>query len=453
MGSTPAIHFAGVFFCLMSWECDVCKWVRNLSFFLLCALPAGAQAPPNTSTDLAAQFQSALAAFHTGQFPEAAAKLEKMLPQAPENFAVRELLGLVYASESEYPKAIEQLHKAVVLKPHDFDANHNLGEIYVRAGKIAEAIPLLEEAQKLKAASYENGYNLALAYFLTGRLAPAKQLIHTLLAQQNTGELHNLLAQVEEKSGDYLAAAGEFSTAAQMDPSEENLFDWGSEFLLHRTYDPSIRVFQQGIQRFPDSPRMWMGLGMAQSARGTHEEAIQSLLKAADLSPSDARCYRFLSHAYELTPKASEDVVRAFQHYAEIQPANSMAQYYYAISLLKGKSPEASSPEFQQAEGLLRKAIELDGKNALAHFRLGTLYADQHEFDQAFPQYEQTVALDPELPDVHYRLGQYYVHAGKRDLSQQEFAKYQNLRAKYLARLDQEGADVQQFVTSSKSAQ
>jgi tetratricopeptide (TPR) repeat protein len=441
-----------VFFCLDDWECDVGKWRREFSFVLLCALPAAAQTPSKSNADLSVLFQSALAAYRAGQFPQAAAELEKILPRSPENFAVRELLGLVYASESQYGKAIEQLRKAVALKPHDFDANHNLGEIYVRAGKIAEAIPFLEEAQNAKPSSYENGYNLALAYFLTGRLAQSKQLINTLLAEKPTGELHNLLAQVEEKSGDYLAAANEFSTAAHMDPSEGNLFDWGSELLLHRTYDPAITVFQQGVERFPSSPRMWMGLGMTQSARGTYEEAIQALLKAAGLDPSDARCYRFLAHAYDVSPGPSEDVVQAFRRHAELEPRNSMAQYYFAASLLKGKTPETSSPEYQQVEALLRKAIELDARNAQAHFRLGNLYADQHQYDKAFPEYERAAALDPALPDVHYRLGQYYTHIGKKEQAQQEIAKYQDLRAKYLARLDKEGNEIQQFISSSKAS-
>ena len=63
-----------------------------------------------------------------------------------------------------------------------------------------------------------------------------------------------------------------------MDPSEENLFTWGSELLLHRTYEPAIQVFQQATQRFPDSPRLWIGLGMALYSRGKYEDSIKALL-------------------------------------------------------------------------------------------------------------------------------------------------------------------------------
>src|SRR2546430_2736192 len=83
--------------------------------------------------------------------------------------------------------------------------------------------------QRLNPTSYDNGYDLSLAYIVTGKLTEARQLIQSLLIQKNTAELHNLLAEVEEKNGNFIAAANEYEAAAHMDPSESSLFDWGSE--------------------------------------------------------------------------------------------------------------------------------------------------------------------------------------------------------------------------------
>ena len=38
---------------------------------------------------------------------------------------------------------------------------------------------------------------------------------------------------------------------------------------------------------------------MALYSRGNYDVAVKSLLKAADLNPSDPRCYLFLSKAYD----------------------------------------------------------------------------------------------------------------------------------------------------------
>jgi Flp pilus assembly protein TadD len=131
-----------------------------------------------------------------------------------------------------------EFRKAVELDPKNFDTNHNLGEFYVHSGKVAEAARFLGQAQKIDPSSYDNGYDLSLAYVLTGRLADARELVQDLLKRKNTAELHNLLGEIEEKDGKFVEAANEYETAAHMDPSESNLFDWGSELLIHRTLGP-----------------------------------------------------------------------------------------------------------------------------------------------------------------------------------------------------------------------
>ena len=280
----------------------------------------------------------------------------------------------------------------------------------------------------------------------------SQQLIQINMQRKDTGELHNLLGQVEEKDGKFVKAANDFETAAQMDPSEDNLFTWGSELLLHRTYEPAIDVFQQASLRYSNSPRLLIGLGMALYSRSRYEESIKSLLAAADLDPIDARCYLFLYKSYLSSPNQAEGVIQRFQRYSQLQPNNALAQYYYAVSLWKGRRLEESGVDFLKVESLLQRSITLDGSFADAHLQLGILYADQHEFDKALPEYKRALELNPNLSDAHYRLGQYYVHAGQKDYAQQEFAVYQQLETQRLNAVDNEKVDVQQFVYSAKSS-
>jgi tetratricopeptide (TPR) repeat protein len=426
-----------------------------------------------------------VAQYEAGRYAEAAAQLESLLPYAAKSFATHELLGQVYAALGQDEKAIEQLEEAVRIKPasgaarenlaatlfhagktrlageqfrkalelepKDYDANHNLGEFYIQSGKIAQACPLLEEAQRINPSSYNNGYDLALAYFLTARLADARKLVQSILPIKNTGELHNLLGQIEEKDGQFIAAVNEFETAAHLDPSDDNLFDWGSELLLHRTYEPAIEVFQEATRRYPNSPRLMIGLGMALDLRGKYDEAVKALLAAADLDPADARCYLYLSKAYDSSPGQAGEVIQRFQRYAELKPNDAMAQYYYALSLWKGKRVGDASLDLQAVESLLKKAIALDDKLSEAYVQLGNIYADQHEYEKSIPEYERALELDPNISDAHYRLGTDYVHVGQKDRAQKEFEVYQKLRAEHLAEIDKERAEVQQFVYTEKA--
>lgn len=460
-------------------------WCRHALVFSLLAYTTFATAQGTQQQRLNRQFQSAVAQYDAGQFKEAAAQLEDLLPHVPNNFEVEELLGLVYASMSQDTKAVvhlkaavrlkptssaartnlaaslsrlgnvqsagEQLRRAYELAPHDYTTNHNLGEFYIKSGKISEALPLLKQAQAIDPSSYNNGYDLAMADLATGQLAEARQIVQSLILKRNTGELHNLLAQIEEKDGKYVVAVNEFETAAHMDPSEDNLFDWGSELLLHRTYEPAIEVFRAASQRYPSSPRLMIGLGMALYARGFYEDAVKALLTAADLNPSDPRCYLFLSKAYDSSPNQADEVIQRFKRYAALEPNNALAQYYYAMSLWKGKRVEGAGLNIQEVENLLRKSIELDDSIPEAHMQLGNLYADQHQFESSIPEYIRALQLNPNLPDAHYRLGTDYVHMGQKDRAQAEFAAYQKLRAQHMAEIDKERAEVQQFIYSSKS--
>ena len=432
-------------------------------------------------------FQAAVAQYEAGHYSEAAVPLERLVREMPNSFDVHELLGLVYAAQSEDVKANdhlakavrlkpdsaaarsnlaasyaklgrldqaqEQFSKAVELEPNNYETNHNLGEIYVRRGMVGEAVPYLQKAQKINAASYNNGFDLTLAYMVSGKLSDARNSAKALLSVKETGEAHNLLAQIEEKDGNYLAAANEFQAAAKLEPSEGNLFDWGGELLVHRTLDPAVQVFEEATRRFPKSPRLVVGLGMAYYARGNYDDAVKAFLKGADLDPTDARCYKFLSRAYDSSPSQAEGVIERFRRYAELQPGNGRALYYYAMSLWKGKRAQDSSLDLGQIGSLLQRAIAADPKLPEAHLQLGNLTADQGKFAEAIPEYQRALELDNDLADAHYRLAQAYVRTGQKDKAQAQFATYQTLREQHLADLDKQRADIRQFVYNEKEPQ
>jgi tetratricopeptide (TPR) repeat protein len=191
---------------------------------------------------------------------------------------------------------------------------------------------------------------------------------------------------------------------------------------------------------------------MALDWRGRFDEAVKALLAAADLDPADSRCYLFLSKAYDSSPNQARDVIERFRRYAELKPGDALAQYYYALSLWKGRRVQDSEMDPAVVETLLKKSIALNGSLAEAHVQLGNFYADQHEYDKSIPEFVRALELNPNSSDAHYRLGQDYVHIGQKDRAQKEFDVYQKLRAEHLAEVDKERAEVQQFVYSEKAA-
>ncbi len=75
--------------------------VPQLLLVVLCAAFVCAEFASAEDTDkqkLDRRYQSAVADYDAGHYPEAAQQLESLLPFAPRSYELHELLGLVYAS-------------------------------------------------------------------------------------------------------------------------------------------------------------------------------------------------------------------------------------------------------------------------------------------------------------------------------------------------------------------
>jgi Tfp pilus assembly protein PilF len=267
----------------------------------------------------------------------------------------------------------------------------------------------------------------ALHYLQTGEPARAAELIRSLLPRRDTAELRNLLGDAEEAAGDLLAAAEEFQKAAHMDPTEEHLFDWGNNLLHLRAYEPASQVLAEAVKRYPQSARLQVGLGIAEYSRGQYDDAVRSFCAAADLDPSDPRPYVFLGEMYGVSPDLADEVTRRLALLVRTHPENALGHFHYAMSLWKGRADPAAPVDLGLVERLLKKAVALDPKLALAHFRLGVLYFDQGRYADAARGFREALRLQPDLADARYRLAQVYLRTGEKALAERELEVFRKL--------------------------
>jgi tetratricopeptide (TPR) repeat protein len=344
----------------------------------------------------------------------------------------------------------ESLRTAVEKEPGNFEANHRLGKLLVDTGKAGQALPYIERASQLNPADYKNTYELALAYADAGQYERARTQARTLLAAPNKAvqqqaELHHLLGEVEEKLGNPLEAVREYQLAAELNPSEPNLFDWGSELLMHRAFEPAIEVFAKGNHLFPRSVRMLAGLGVAWYARGSYDRAGQLLCEASDLNPDDPNPYLFLGKMQSIELTQSECVVERLGRYARLQPENALANYYYALSLSRQEGL-GNAKDVAQVKPLLEKAVHLDPKLGGAYLQLGIFYSQRGDSAKAIAAYQKAIEANPELEEAHFRLAQAYSRAGEKAKAQTELQVYEQLSKKASEDVERERREIQQFV-------
>jgi tetratricopeptide (TPR) repeat protein len=308
----------------------------------------------------------------------------------------------------------------VRLEPASFAANHALGEYYIQQGKLAAAVPYLRKAFEIDPSDYANAYDLALASLQTGDAAAVRQIIHDLLKRENRSELHNLLGDVEEAEGRTLEAVREYELAARMEPSEKNVFDLGSEFLNHRGFEQAVKAFEFGVQRYPKSARMRVGLGVSYYSTSRWADAVESLCAAVDLDPGDRRALEFLGKMHALAPELDAEVMKRLAHFVTLYPENALANYYYAVSLWNRVRGDTEPTVYAEVEGLLKRALRSDPALAEAHFQLGLLYEDRKQPGDAIREYEAALRTQPALKTAHYRLAQLYSAMGEQEMARRE---------------------------------
>jgi tetratricopeptide (TPR) repeat protein len=353
--------------------------------------------------------------------------------------------------ESSVSSAEKLLRETAEREPENFSANYRLGKLLVADGKAREALPYLEHAGRINPADYENTYQLALACAEVGEYEHAGTNARALLAHQNhtpqdQAKLHHLLGDVEQKLGSPLEAVREYQHAVELDPSEPNFFDWGSELLMHRAAEPAIDVFDKGNRRFPRSVRMLVGLGVSWYARGSYEQAVRRLCEATDLSPDDPTPYLFLGRIQGVETAQSELLVEKLRRFAALQPENAMANFYYAVSLWQRRKGSEDVKDLAEIKILLQKAVRLDPRLGAGYLQLGILYSEQKDYPDAISAYQHAIEAEHGLEEAHYRLGQIYQHTGETLKARTELRLYRQLSKERAEEGDRDRHEIQQFV-------
>jgi tetratricopeptide (TPR) repeat protein len=280
--------------------------------------------------------------------------------------------------------------------------------------------------------------------------ATENSLRDALARHPSDAALHHQLGDVEEKLGHPLEAVRQYQRAAELDPGEQYLFDWGTELLTHRALQPAAEVFTKGNRLFPKSVRMLVALGVAEYARGSYDRAAQYLGSASDLDPGNQTPYVFMGKMQSAEIAPSQETLERLARFQHLEPGNALANYYYAVSLWKGTQSAGARDDATsaQVEALLQKATQIDPKLGAAHLQLGILYAQRGDYARAISAYRQAIEVSPELEEAHYRLAQAYRRTGDEADAQKELQIHEQLSKEANAEAERERKEIQEFVIS-----
>jgi superkiller protein 3 len=154
--------------------------------------------------------------------------------------------------------------------------------------------------------------------------------------------------------------------------------------------------------------------------------AIPHLLQLQSLNPQDKAFQTSvndgLAEAYENTDELAK-ALGAHKKIVELNPKDATAHYNFALVLSRtGRAKDAINE--------LNSAIRLDPKNAAALLLQGDLYTQQKQWPEAQEVLEQYVKLQPQQFAGWFNLGVAYDYAAKFDRALVAYAKAEELQPK-----------------------
>ena len=303
------------------------------------------------------------------------------------------------------------------------------------------ALPLLGQGQSDQPPQYFDEPN----FIVAGVADPSQRGGHGSDPGSRSAEnLAKATAALRTASADDTApleAVRRYQRAAEADPTEPNLFNWGTELLTHRAADQAVEVFSHGHRLFPRSTRILLGLAVALYSRGSYDQAAQRFFEAADLDPSDPAPYLFLGKVSSGAITGSDGYAERMERFARLHPDNAWANYYYAATLTRTSG---------KVRTLLEKAVRLDPKLGEAFLLLGIIYADDGKLTKAISAYQSAIEASPRLEETHYRLAMAYRKSGDTEKEQQELEIYQQISRRSAQEFERERSEIQQFVFEMK---
>jgi predicted Zn-dependent protease len=391
--------------------------------------------PASANVSIETEFQAAMAAQDQGDMDRAQHLLSALHAHHPDVFEINESLGLILAGRENYAQALPlleaavrqrpdsdvahanlgaalykvhhnqqaaaELERAATLNPANVVAQQSLGQVLLEEHKPALAATAFSAAVRLKPGDDDLALSYAAALIAAGQCDRASQVLSSVTTAGQSALAQSLLGEIDENGKKFESAEQHFSRAVELDPSEDNLWELGVEFLRHWTFDAATRVFQDASARFPQSMRLRLGRGVALFGNAKYAQAIPVFADLLRSAPDNGEYAGMLGTSCSAVMLEPHPRCATLVQYAQSHPKDARATSSAAAFLLRQSDAHSQRPLVKK---LLEAAIAADPSLAEAQFQMGTFLQDDGMWKESIPYLERAVQLKPNFSKAHYRL-------------------------------------------------
>ncbi len=312
----------------------------------------------------------------------------------------------------------------------EFDASFRTGLLALQRDDLNAAAVSLGEAARLEPRNGRVWVALAQTYWKLHDNAKASESAAKAAAfSPADGLVLSSLAVYYSESGQLLKAAeaqAKYSAtvprdAAARERAESLYFEAVEPLLKGEHFSEVIAALVPATRQFTSSAQLELALGVAYYGLRRFNEAGDAFLRTIGIAPDVEQPYVFLGKFLDQVPALAPQAMKQFIRFEEANPASPIGYTLHAKAL----DVQSIQPEI--AMKLLEKAISLDGRDASAHFELGTVLDRLARYADAAKEFQAAALLDPADPASHYRLARDYDRLGNPEAARAEREKHAKL--------------------------
>jgi predicted Zn-dependent protease len=290
-----------------------------------------------------------------GQLSEAETQLIVLAAKQPEPAGVERLRGMIHYQRNEFAAANTAFEKAIAQESSDLQAVQMRGVTLYRMGQPAEAIPLLErsnstianvnadgtyvlavcyldvhrydDARRIFAKQYKLPADSAASYLFVGRMLlrrnePTESELMARKALELEPRLplaHLLLGQVALSRSREADAIIEFEAERKINPMDGEVYErLGDSYVRASRYEDAQQALNCALLLEPNSTGPYILLGQVLLKREDPLTALNYLIRAEHMDPSNHRTHLLLGQAYRALGR-KDDATREYKNAETIQ--------------------------------------------------------------------------------------------------------------------------------------
>ena len=217
-------------------------------------------------------------------------------------------------------------------------------------------------------------------------------------------------------------AEEQYQLATKIAPDDARAFaGLGNVYVDQGRFGEAVTAYQQAIKLKPDYSAAYLPLAFSLARLNRYPESLDVYQQTLKFDPSSPEVYNNMSFAYNYTNRyqeAADSSQRAISLLGEtgeafklgFQERNEIRSYAYKNL---GNAYNGMK-RYDDAANALKKAAEIEPKNASAHFNLGLTLYNAQRYSEAIESYKEVIKLRPNLAQAYFNLGiTYYAVSDK----------------------------------------